>query len=135
MPLISLPNFVALFEYGFGAILQILAFSIFTYMIYKSKTKFQFRLSPPVFLYFCCNILQTFCGILHFSYMSFLWRPNTVTYNAYILYFTGTLTSLGFMTNSVCITFLSIDRIFLVIMPLKYCYNQRLYASILLLFF
>ena len=78
-----------------------------------------------MYLYVGGCIIQSFFGTLHLTYLAIFWNEDSVTYNAYYMYITGSLAILLLLTVSLSVSFLSIDRIFIALFPTKYTISMR----------
>ena len=107
------------FEYLISLVFQLIALTIFSFLFYKTLKNCGIVLSPLMKMYIVCCIFQTICGCIYLSYLLIFWTPDIPSYNAYIFFITATFAVLMLLTNSLCVTFLSLERIVSILFPLK----------------
>ena len=119
--------YVLLGEYIVALSFQLIALTIFTFLVFYTKKK-KIKLNFPFHMYMKCCIILSICGIIVIAYLIAFWNHGIATYNSYVIYIFGTLTLLFLVSNAAFVSLLTIDRIFAVIYPTKYKKKHRRFA-------
>lgn len=108
--------FYYLFCYIFISIFSIISlFYSGSGIYFLHKTKQKSVNSPMIKIFFFYNFLWSFFSTINNFYMAIFWRPDTVIYNAYFMYFLASICTMLLMLNPVIELFYVLIAVFLLL--------------------